>query len=113
MDKRRCVKMVMDAGGFHLYQCSRKGKHLEDNKLWCGQHLPSAVAKKHKERDAEWAEERRVNDISYKVQAIDAEIVDCVVRAYGPACAPDDPFELDGLAKKRAALVAEYGKGDG
>lgn len=51
-----CGATVYD--GYLSYPCSRNGKHEENGRWWCTQHLPSNVKAKRDVRNQAWADER-------------------------------------------------------
>ncbi len=64
VDLTRCRRNVHEPGrGFHIYQCSRKGKHEwvdpETNETYkfCKTHHPGEVAKRDRAREQKWADE--------------------------------------------------------
>ena len=50
----RCQQRVF--ADYHLHQCTRKGVVGEEGKVWCKQHLPSAVKARREESNRQWAE---------------------------------------------------------
>lgn len=44
------------------YPCSRKGRHYEDGKWWCGMHAPSKLAAKRAAVSAKYRAERDADE---------------------------------------------------
>ena len=55
-DPQRCIHEVLS--GWHNSQCSRKVSEDTQDGLYCKQHDPVRIAKKHAIRDAKWEEEQ-------------------------------------------------------
>ena len=108
-------------------QCSRAGKHKEEGKLWCAQHLPSAIKARRDLRNvawqAKWDEEKRKAADGKRAAAHAATCVaahDALVAACEAAVAAIDGVllhtgsasegEIEALEKLRSALALARAK---
>jgi hypothetical protein len=51
MTEHRCAGRVFTPGSFRDSACSRKGKHFQKERWWCGTHLPSKEEERRAERN--------------------------------------------------------------
>lgn len=61
-EKQGCSAFT-SSGGYHRNRCTRPGSVKEEQKWWCRQHAPSAVAERARKRDElfeeRWAKQRQ------------------------------------------------------
>jgi len=86
LDPERCPASVADGGGFHYYQCSRKGKNEEEYKgktyKFCHQHTPSKIQAKREAEAAAWHAEDAAKEVKWQRKKLEREFCDGVDDEY-------------------------------